>query len=154
MPVLMRSQGLMEPGALFGSLSIPACQQAGVLQHPIHAAGTDRHNIGVDHHVAQAATPFQRMIVIIIEDRLFFRCGQPEVARDPAIVLVDPAVATTPIVKFTPRNANPVNHLLRLDFGFVGPVPHVIDHLVPDIRLGPGVFQSSPRFFLRRHGTP
>ena len=79
---------------------VPASQQTGVFQHPIHAAGTDGHEVGIDHHIAQAAIAFQRMIVIIIEDHLLFGFGQPEVARDPVIVLVDFAVATTPIIKF------------------------------------------------------
>jgi len=60
----------------------------------LHAAGTDGYDVGVDHQIAQAAIAFQGMVVIIGEERLFFRFRQPEVAGDPAITLVD--FATSP----------------------------------------------------------
>jgi len=109
--------------------------------------GTDRDNIIIHHHIGQSAIAFQRMLVIISHNRLLFPIGQPEIPRNPRIVLVDFAVPRGPIVVFAARYPNPLNHFRRLDACFVRPATDVINHLVTHIRLGPRTLQSSPRLF-------
>ena len=68
-----------------------------------------------------------------IDDRLFLPIVQPMIAGNPAVVLVDFAVAASPVVKLASADAHPHNEPSGADLRFAGPAPDEIHDLVPHI---------------------
>ncbi len=68
-----------------------------------------------------------------INDFLFFPVLQPEVAGNPAVVLVDFAVALPPVVKFAGANAQPFYELTSGNFAIRTPVVDKIDDRIPGV---------------------
>ena len=76
-------------------------------------------------------------LVVIIDNRMPFRIGQPEVARDLGVVFVDLAVTMLPIIILAARNAYALDEVAGGNLSFVGIISHVINHLVTNVRLDP-----------------
>jgi hypothetical protein len=55
-------------------------QPIGPLQHPVDARRADGHHVVVQHHERQSAVAFQRIVSLVIEDRLLLPVFQPMVA--------------------------------------------------------------------------
>ena len=136
--MLMRFRRLLETRAFLRLLAIPLAQQARSMQNSPHARGADGRDVGVQHHVAQAAVSFQRMLQVKVDDGLFLPGFEPVIARDPTVVFVDRAVAFPPGVEFAGRDAEPRDKTPDPDLGLERPTPNEIDDLVADIGLGPG----------------
>jgi hypothetical protein len=85
------------------------------------------------------------VVVVIGQDRLPLPFPQPEVAGDPGIVLVDLAIALSPIVVLAASDADPLDQASRRQLRFVRSISHGINHLVSHVRLRPGAVQTSPR---------
>jgi len=67
-PMLVRLQWLLKALALLTCFMRPAPQPAGLTQHTKDTRWTDRHHIGVDHHVGQSPVSFQRILRLVVED--------------------------------------------------------------------------------------
>src|SRR5215831_10880986 len=74
---------------------------------------------------------------------------QPEIAGNPAIVLVHLAVAFSPVVKLTAGDVEPLNEPSGADLRLLRPAPDEIHDLVPRVVRNPDPGQSSPRVFFR-----
>jgi hypothetical protein len=70
------------------------------------------------------------MFVMELEDRGDLGLGQPPVARDLAVVLVDATVALLPVVELILANAQPRDDPLDGDAGAFGPLENVVDDLI------------------------
>src|SRR4051794_2166187 len=89
-----------------------------------------------------------------IHDCLLLPILQPEIPRNPAIVLVHLAIALAPVVELTGRDAEPSNESPGADLSLVRPAPDEIHDLVPRVVRHPNPVQISPRLFLKRHAPP
>jgi hypothetical protein len=94
----MSGQRLLEARAFFRRLSVPLRQQSGLAENPPDAGRTER-NAGVQHHGCQPPVAFQRVLQMEASDGLLLPILQPEIAGNPAVVLVDLAVAFPPVVE-------------------------------------------------------
>jgi hypothetical protein len=65
-------------------------------------------------------------------------------------MLVEGAIAFLPIIEFTAGNTDPADQGSLVQLGSITPVSDMIDDLVSNIRLGPGVFQPRPSSFFKR----
>src|SRR5262245_25737691 len=81
------------------------------------------------------------------DDGLLLPILQPEVAGNPAVVLIHFAVAFPPVVKLTGGDVEPPNEPPGADLGLLRPAPNEIHDLIPRIVRNPGSGQSSPRSF-------
>ena len=97
---------------------------------PMHDRSTDRDNISIEHHERLTPVSFEWIGVMKIKDRLSFPIFKPKVTRHFAVVLVDFAVAFSPVVKLALADADPGHDLLDGDFGTVARVIDVIDHRI------------------------
>src|SRR5215467_4116 len=104
MPVLMRLQWLLEPTALARGFLLPARQQSSSLQHPPNTGRAHRHYIGIQHHESQSSIPLQGMLPMELDNRSLLPVFQPEIPRNPAIVLIHPPIPLPPIVELAPPN--------------------------------------------------
>ena len=68
-----------------------------------------------------------------IDDGLLLPPLQPEIPRNPAVVLVHLAVAFLPIVEFAGADTEPRNEPPDADLGLVRPAPDEIYDLVPQV---------------------
>ena len=68
---------------------------------PARRGRTHRHNVGVQHHKPQPPVALQRVLQMEADDGLLLPILQPEIAGNPAVVLVHLAVAFPPVVKLT-----------------------------------------------------
>jgi hypothetical protein len=82
-----------------------------------------------------------------VENGVFLPVGEPMVARQPAVVLVDLAVAFPPVEELAPRDADPGDQARAGQFGLLGPGADVIDDGVAGVVGNPGAVQGSPRLF-------
>ena len=97
---------------------------------------TGRH-IGTNTPKPVAGRPTLCMIKDVIDDRLFFPQLQPEVAGNPAVVLVDAPVALPPVIEFAGGHTQPRNESPDADLGLLRPAPDEIHHLVPHVMRHP-----------------
>src|SRR5215472_10239998 len=74
---------------------------------------------------------------------------QPEIAGNPAIVLVHLAVAFSPVVELAACDVEPLNEPSGADLRLLRPAPHEIHDLIPRIVRNPDPGQSSPSVFFR-----
>jgi hypothetical protein len=68
MPMVVGGQRLHEPGAFLGRRVMAPIQPSGPFLHAVHAAGTDGHDIVVEHHEHEPAIALQRMAIVVVED--------------------------------------------------------------------------------------
>src|SRR6478672_6003510 len=87
-------------------------------------------------------------------DGLLFPILQPEIAGNPAVVLVHPAVAFPPIVELAGGDVEPLDEPSGADLGLLRPAPDKIHDLVPRLMRNPDPGQSSPRIFSGLHVRP
>ena len=73
------------------------------------------------------------MVVMISADRLPLPVLEPVVARNPAVVFVDLAVARLPVVELARRDTQPGDESLRGDASSITPVTDVIDDRVAKV---------------------
>ena len=66
----------------------------------------------IEHHEGETSVTFKRILVVKFGDGLLFPVFEPPVAGNPAIVLVDLAVALPPVIELAPAQADPLNELL------------------------------------------
>src|SRR6266567_7433893 len=83
------------------------------------------------------------------DDGLLLPILQPEIAGNPAVVLVRLAVAFPPIVELAGGDVEPLDEAPSADLGLLRPAPDEIHDLIPRIVRDPGPGQSSPSVFFR-----
>ncbi len=96
-----------KPGPFLGRLGVVPVQQPGPFEHPIHARRADRHHVRIQHHEGQSPIPFQRILLVVLQDGLLFLVCEPVIPRDPSVVLVDLAVPRFPVVPFARGQGQP-----------------------------------------------
>jgi hypothetical protein len=82
-----------------------------------------------------------------LDDGLLFPVFEPPVAGNPAIMLVDLAIALPPVIELALAQADPLNELLGRDLRPIRPIANVVDDLVTGVVGNPGSRQSSPSTF-------
>lgn len=147
MPVLVRFERLLETTSLGGGSGAAPIEPSGILQDSINRGWTHRHDIFIEHHEAQSAVSFERMLVVEFNDRLLFPVLKPPVARNFPVVTVGFAVAMLPCVVLASREADPPQQRTDMNFGPLIPVPDVVNDLVTCIVGNPATFQGSPLSF-------
>ena len=95
-PVLVWLQWLLEAGPLPRRLPIPPVEKPGPMQDPVDAARADGGHVVVEHHEGQAAVAVERVGPVEGDDPLLFLLGDPVIARERGVVLIDPAVTGLP----------------------------------------------------------
>src|SRR5213083_2112039 len=85
------------------------------------------------------------------DDGLLLPLLQPEIAGNPAVVLVHFSVAFQPVVELAGGDVEPLNEPPGADLGLLRPAPDEIHDLVPRIVRNPDPGQSSPSVFLGSH---
>src|SRR5258707_3200218 len=123
-------------------------------QHPPYAGRTHCHDVGVQHHECEPPVAFQRILQMEIDDGLLFPVLQPKVPGNPTVVLVDAAVAFSPIVELAAAHAQPTNESPGADLTSLRPAPHEIHDLVPHVVRHPDPVQSSPSSFFSAMCSP
>jgi hypothetical protein len=146
-PVLVRTERLLEAGSLERRFDVMPLHQPGVAEHSVHARGTSRHYIGIEHHEGETPVTFKRIFVVELDDGLLFPVYEPPVAGNPAIMLVDLAIALPPVIELALAQADPLNELLGRDLRPIRPIANVVDDLVTGVVGNPGSRQSSPSTF-------
>ena len=83
------------------------------------------------------------------DDGLFLPILQPEIAGNPAVVLVHLAVAFPPVVILARGDVEPHNEPPGADLGLLRPAPDEIHDLIPRVVRDPDPGQSSPSVFFK-----
>src|ERR1700746_266326 len=83
------------------------------------------------------------------DDGLLLPILQPEVARNPTVVLVHLPGAFSPVVELAGGDVEPPNEPPGPDLGLLRPAPDEIHDLIPRIVRNPAPGQSSPSVFFR-----
>src|SRR6266571_1677377 len=83
------------------------------------------------------------------DDGLLLPILQPEIAGNPAVVLVHLAVAFPPVVELAGSDIEPPDEPPGADLGLLRPAPDEIHDLVPRVVRNPYPGQSSPSVFFR-----
>ena len=81
------------------------------------------------------------------DDGLLLPILQPEIAGNPAVVLVHLPVAFPPVVELAGGDVEPPNEPPGADLGLLRPAPDEIHDLIPRIVRDPDPGQSSPMSF-------
>jgi hypothetical protein len=81
------------------------------------------------------------------DDAVLFIVGEPVVARDPGVVLVDLAEAVFPVVELAGADADPADEAPEGDVGLGAPGADEIDDGVAGVVGDPATFQGSPSVF-------
>ena len=81
------------------------------------------------------------------DDSLLLLILQPEIAGNPAVVLIHLAVAFPPVVELAGGDIEPHDKLPGADLGFLRPAPDEVNDLIPRIVRNPDPGQSSPSVF-------
>src|SRR5205807_10046694 len=111
------------------------------------AGRAHRDNVGIQHHERQPPVAFQRILQMEADDGLLLPILQPEIAGNPAVVLVHLAVAFPPVVELAGSDVEPPDEPPGADLGLLRPAPDEIHDLVPRIMWNPDSGQSSPSVF-------
>jgi hypothetical protein len=146
-PVLVRTERLLEASSLEGRFGVMALHQSGIAEHSVDARGASCHHIGVEHHEGETPVTLKRVFVVKLNDGLLFPVFKPPVARNPAVMLVHFTVALPPVIELAPAEADPPDELPGRDLRSVRPIAIVIDNLVANVMGNPGSCQSSPSTF-------
>src|ERR1700687_4116433 len=83
------------------------------------------------------------------DDRLFLPRFQPEISRNPAVVLIHAPIAFSPVVELASGHPQPREESSDADLALLRPASDEIYHLIPHIMRHPGLGQSSPRLFFK-----
>jgi len=150
MPVFVGRKRLLETVSFGRRAGAAPIKSAGGFQHAVHRRRTDRDDVLIEHHEAQASIAFQRISVVKVNDRSSFPVLQPPIAWDLPVVRIDFAVAVFPSVVLAGSQPDPEQQLEDWNFGAIGPVLDVVDDLVSRIMGNPATFQSSPLSFFER----
>jgi hypothetical protein len=81
------------------------------------------------------------------DDRRFLFVGDPVVAGDLRVVLVDLAVTLLPLEQLGAMNAEPGDEPLGDDLGLLAPLGDEVDDLVSNVVGNPATRQGSPSSF-------
>ncbi len=81
------------------------------------------------------------------DDGLLLPILQPEIAGNPAIVLIDLAVAFPPVIELAGGDLEPPDEPPGADLGLRRPAPNEIHDLIPRVVRNPDPAQSSPISF-------
>ena len=119
---------------------MPSFQQSSAAQNPIHTAGADGHDIGIEHHIGKAPVTIGRVLTIIVDDRLPFPVFKPKITGDPMVVLIDFSIAPAPIVKLTGADMKPPDKIFNVDIGLAAPKIDKINNLIPGVVGNPPGF--------------
>ena len=133
--MLMRRQRLFEACPFLARPLRPAPQPACIAQHSKHTGRADGYDVAVDHHVSQPPVAFQWVQLLEVQDGLFFLVLQPEIPGNPAVMLIDLAVALLPIVKLAHAQLQPFQQSLDRKASLLRPAPDEIHYCIADIRL-------------------
>jgi len=106
-PVLVRLERLDEASAFLGSLGRLAGEEAGGLEDAVDAGRTAGDDVTIEHHEGEAAIAFVTVGAGKGTDAFFLQVGEPMVARDPGVVLVDFAEALLPVAELARADADP-----------------------------------------------
>ena len=96
----MRFWRLLEAPAFLRLLAIPLAQQARPMENASHARGAEGRAVGVQHHVRQAPVSLRGILQVKLDDGLFLPGFEPVIARRPAVVFVEAAVAFPPALVY------------------------------------------------------
>jgi hypothetical protein len=96
--------------------------------------------IGIEHHEGQPAITFKRMAAREGADAFLFVVGEPVVAGDPGIVLIDLAEALFPVVELAGADADPGEEATSRDVGLVAPGADEINDFITGVGGGPLAF--------------
>lgn len=121
--------------------------QSGAEEHAIDAGGTDRDDIGVEHHEGEPSVTFERVTPVEIDDGRLFPGLEPPVARDQGIVFVGEPVARLPVMELAGRDPEPGDEPGDGDLGSLRPSPDEVDNGIAGIMGNPRLGQSSPSSF-------
>ena len=146
-PVFMGRQRLLEARSLLGGLAGKVAQPAGVAQYAKNAGRADGDHVGIDHHVRQTAITFQWIAQLEVQDGGLLPFGQPEIAGNSTVVLVDLAVALRPVIILAHAQFQPLQQTFDGQAGLLRPLANEIHDGVAKIRLDPATVQSSPSSF-------
>src|SRR5882724_7264346 len=114
---------------------------------PPDAGRTHRHNVCVQHHKRQPPIAFRRVLQMEADDGLLLPILQPEIAGNPAVVLVHLAVAIPPVVELAGGDVEPHDKPPGADLSLLRPAPDKVNYLIPRIVRNPDPGQSSPSVF-------
>src|ERR1700736_4094189 len=90
---------------------------------------------------------FQRVLQVEPDDGLFLPILQPEVAGNPAVVLVHLAVAFPPAVELAGGDVEPPDEVPGADLGLLRPAPDEVNDLIPRIMRNPDPRSEFPKRF-------
>jgi len=107
MPVFVRLERLLESISLFAGCTVPAFEQAGSRQYPVHRTGADGNDVLVEHHKGKATIPLKGISLMKSDDRRLLPFFKPEISRNQSVMLVDLAVAGLPVVILAAGNPQP-----------------------------------------------
>ena len=146
-PMLVRPERLMESRSLERNLGVMPFHQPSIAKHAVDARRAYRHDIGVEHHEGETTVALKWVLIVKINDGLFFPVFEPPIAWNPAVVLVDLAVTLPPVVELALSDAQPGDKLLGRDLRPIRPITGVVDDLITSVVGNPGSSQSSPSSF-------
>ena len=106
-------------------------------QYAINAAGAESHDVVVEHHEGQPAITVERMRIVVVEDSLLLPILEPPITRNLAVVLIDLAIASFPIVKLARTEPQPTQQAFGGQLRTVRPVADVIDDFVASVVRNP-----------------
>lgn len=139
-PVLVRRERLDEAGAFLGRHGRGAGQESGVFENAIDAGRTARNHVGIEHHEGEVAIAVEGMGAGEGADALLLIVGEPVIARNPGVVLVDMAEALNPVVELAGTDADPRQEATSRDGGLVAPSTDEIDDGVAGVVRHPSAF--------------
>src|ERR1700735_5242283 len=148
-PVLVRLERLFEPRPFARGLALPSRHQSRLLQHSPYARRAHCHHLRIHHHERQSPIAFQRILQMEADDGFLLPWLQPEITRNPTVVLIHFPVARSPVVELAVANAQPLRKSSDVDLGLLRPTSDVIYDLIPHIMRHPALGQSSPRLFFK-----
>ena len=104
-----------------------------MFEDAIDAGGAAGDDIGVEHHEGEAAIALVGMGAGEGADVFLLVVGEPVIARDPGVVLVDFAEALFPVVELAGADADPGEEATSRDAGLVAPSADEIDEGVTGV---------------------
>src|ERR1051326_1887626 len=143
----MSRHRLLKARALLRRFAVPLRQQSGLAENPPDTRRAHRYNVGVQHHERQSPVAFQRVLEMEADNGLLLPILEPEIAGNPAVVLVYLAVAIPPVIELAGTDIEPPDEPPGADLGLLRPAPDEVNDLIPRIVRNPDPGQSSPSVF-------
>src|SRR2546421_9565717 len=94
-----------------------------LLQPPQTPRRTTRRNVSVEHHERQPPITFQRILQMELDDCFFLPRLQPEITRNPTVMLVDAPVPLPPVIELAGGHAQPKDEPSDANLGLLRPAP-------------------------------